>query len=64
MKVHHFFSYFVCVVRKCWKKKKKKRKKKEKDIYIKWVYLGPQKVEGNKISCSLVECSLSSVLGS
>jgi len=45
-------------------KEKKKKKKKEKDIYIKWVYLGPQKVEGNKISCSLVECSLSSVLGS
>jgi hypothetical protein len=54
MKVRHFFSHFVCVVRKCWKKKKEK-KKICIYIYIKWVYWGPQKVEGNKISCSLVE---------
>jgi len=30
MKVRHFISHFVCVVRKCWKKRKKEKKKKRK----------------------------------
>jgi hypothetical protein len=34
MKVCHFFSHFVCVVRKCWEKKKKKKKR----IYI-YIYI-------------------------